>query len=72
MTTTVETAERRRPVILCVEDEPDLRCDIVEEFGVASTVTFHLRNLFRKAQASRQADLIALFPASPVMLQPEW
>lgn len=45
--------------------------DIARDFGVApTTVTFHLRNLFRKTQTSRQADLVALLLTSPIIIEP--
>lgn len=47
-----------------------LRLDeIAEEFGLSrNTVTYTLKNLFRKTETDRQADLISLFIANPVNL----
>lgn len=47
-----------------------LRIDeIAEEFGLSrNTVTYTLKNLFRKTETDRQADLISLFIANPVNL----
>ncbi|WP_193335514.1 response regulator [Devosia beringensis] len=49
-----------------------LRLDeIAEEFGLSrNTVSYTLKNLFRKTETDRQADLISLFIASPVALGP--
>lgn len=49
-----------------------LRVDeIAEEFGLSrNTVSYTLKNLFRKTETDRQADLISLFIASPVALGP--
>ncbi len=48
-----------------------LRLDeIAEEFGISrNTVSYTLKNLFRKTETDRQADLISLFIASPVSLE---
>ena len=50
-----------------------LRLDeIAEEFGLSrNTVSYTLKNLFRKTETDRQADLISLFIASPVALGPD-
>ena len=47
-----------------------LRLDeIADEFGLSrNTVNYTLKNLFRKTETDRQADLINLFVASPVAL----
>lgn len=47
-----------------------LRLDeIAEEFGLSrNTVSYTLKNLFRKTETDRQADLIGLFIGSPVSL----
>jgi len=45
-----------------------LRLDeIADEFGISrNTVSYTMKNLFRKTETDRQADLISLFIASPV------
>lgn len=47
-----------------------LRLDeIAEEFGLSrNTVSYTLKNLFRKTETDRQADLISLFLSNPVAL----
>lgn len=47
-----------------------LRLDeIAEEFGLSrNTVSYTLKNLFRKTETDRQADLISLFISNPVAL----
>lgn len=47
-----------------------LRLDeIADEFGLSrNTVSYTLKNLFRKTETDRQADLISLFIGSPVSL----
>jgi CheY-like chemotaxis protein len=41
--------------------------EIAEEFGLSrSTLAYTLRNLFRKTETDRQADLVRLFLASPL------
>lgn len=47
-----------------------LRLDeIAEEFGLSrNTVTYTLKNLFRKTETDRQADMISLFIANSVNL----
>lgn len=45
---------------------------IAAELGITqTTVAFHMRNLFDKTGAHRQADLIALILAGPMMVQSE-
>jgi DNA-binding response OmpR family regulator/DNA-binding CsgD family transcriptional regulator len=48
-----------------------LRLDeIADEFGLSrNTVSYTLKNLFRKTETDRQADLISLFIHSPVVLK---
>lgn len=48
-----------------------LRLDeIADEFGISrNTVSYTMKNLFRKTETDRQADLISLFIASPVTLE---
>jgi CheY-like chemotaxis protein len=48
-----------------------LRLDeIADEFGISrNTVSYTMKNLFRKTETDRQADLISLFIASPVALE---
>mgnify|MGYP001220153412 CR=1 FL=1 len=48
-----------------------LRLDeIADEFGLSrNTVSYTLKNLFRKTETDRQADLISLFISSPVALR---
>jgi DNA-binding response OmpR family regulator/DNA-binding CsgD family transcriptional regulator len=48
-----------------------LRLDeIADEFGLSrNTVSYTLKNLFRKTETDRQADLISLFISSPVTWQ---
>lgn len=42
--------------------------DVAAELGVSqTTIAFHMRNLFRKTDTHRQADLIALILAGPMM-----
>ncbi|GLQ53083.1 response regulator [Devosia nitrariae] len=50
-----------------------LRLDeIADEFGISrNTVSYTMKNLFRKTDTDRQADLISLFIASPVALENE-
>lgn len=50
-----------------------LRLDeIADEFGISrNTVSYTMKNLFRKTETDRQADLISLFIASPVALESE-
>ena len=50
-----------------------LRVDeIADEFNISrNTVSYTLKNLFRKTETDRQADLISLFIASPVALESE-
>lgn len=44
--------------------------DVAEELGVSqTTIAFHMRNLFQKTGTNRQADLIALILAGPMMIQ---
>jgi DNA-binding response OmpR family regulator/DNA-binding CsgD family transcriptional regulator len=46
--------------------------EIAEEFGISrNTVSYTMKNLFRKTETDRQADLISLFIASPVALESE-
>lgn len=46
--------------------------DVAAELGVSqTTLSFHLRNLFQKTGTNRQADLIALILAGPMMIQSE-
>lgn len=46
--------------------------DVAEELGVSqTTIAFHMRNLFQKTGTNRQADLIALILAGPMMIQTE-
>lgn len=47
-----------------------LRLDeIAEEFGLSrNTVSYTLKNLFRKTETDRQADLISLFMSNPVAI----
>lgn len=46
--------------------------EIGNEMGVAqTTITFHLQNIFRKTQTSRQADLVALLMRSATALKTE-
>lgn len=46
--------------------------DVAAEFGVSqTTISFHMRNLFQKTGTNRQADLIALILAGPMMIQSE-
>jgi DNA-binding response OmpR family regulator/DNA-binding CsgD family transcriptional regulator len=49
-----------------------LRIDeIADEFGLSrNTVSYTLKNLFRKTETDRQADLISLFISSPVAFGP--
>ena len=48
-----------------------LRLDeIADEFGISrNTVSYTMKNLFRKTETDRQADLISLFIASPVAFE---
>lgn len=50
-----------------------LRLDeIADEFGISrNTVSYTMKNLFRKTETDRQADLISLFIASPVAFENE-
>lgn len=44
--------------------------DVAEELGVSqTTVAFHMRNLFQKTGTNRQADLVALILAGPMMIK---
>lgn len=44
--------------------------DIAEELGVSqTTISFHMRNLFQKTGTNRQADLVALILAGPMMIR---
>lgn len=44
--------------------------DVAEELGVSqTTIAFHMRNLFQKTGTNRQADLIALILAGPMMIK---
>jgi DNA-binding response OmpR family regulator/DNA-binding CsgD family transcriptional regulator len=44
--------------------------EIADEFGISrNTVSYTMKNLFRKTDTDRQADLISLFIASPVALE---
>lgn len=44
--------------------------DVAAELGVSqTTISFHMRNLFQKTGTHRQADLIALILAGPMMVQ---
>lgn len=46
--------------------------DVAIELGVTqTTMSFHLRNLFQKTGTNRQADLIALILAGPMMIRAE-
>lgn len=46
--------------------------DVAAELGVSqTTISFHMRNLFQKTGTNRQADLIALILAGPMMIQSE-
>ncbi len=46
--------------------------EIAETFGISrNTVSYTMKNLFRKTETDRQADLISLFIASPVALESE-
>ncbi len=46
--------------------------DVASELGVSqTTISFHMRNLFQKTGTHRQADLIALILAGPMMIQSE-
>lgn len=46
--------------------------DVAAELGVSqTTISFHMRNLFQKTGTNRQADLIALILAGPMMVQSE-
>ncbi|MGO2133276.1 MAG: response regulator [Halomonas sp.] len=46
--------------------------DVAAELGVSqTTIAFHMRNLFQKTGTNRQADLIALILAGPMMIQSE-
>lgn len=49
-----------------------LRIDeIADEFGLSrNTVSYTLKNLFRKTETDRQADLISLFISNPVAVRP--
>lgn len=43
--------------------------DVATELGVSqTTIAFHMRNLFQKTGTNRQADLIALILAGPMMI----
>jgi DNA-binding response OmpR family regulator/DNA-binding CsgD family transcriptional regulator len=50
-----------------------LRLDeIADDFGLSrNTVSYTLKNLFRKTETDRQADLISLFISNPVALGPK-
>jgi len=44
--------------------------DVAEKLGVSqTTVAFHMRNLFQKTGTNRQADLVALILAGPMMIK---
>ena len=44
--------------------------DVAEELDVSqTTIAFHMRNLFQKTGTNRQADLIALFLAGPMIIK---
>jgi len=44
--------------------------DVAAELGVSqTTISFHMRNLFQKTGTNRQADLIALILACPMMMK---
>ena len=44
--------------------------DVAAELGVSqTTISFHMRNLFQKTGTNRQADLVALIMAGPMMIQ---
>lgn len=44
--------------------------DVAAALGVSqTTISFHMRNLFQKTGTNRQADLIALILAGPMMIQ---
>lgn len=46
--------------------------DVAAELGVShTTIAFHMRNLFQKTGTNRQADLIALILAGPMMINSE-
>lgn len=46
--------------------------DVASELGVTqTTISFHMRNLFQKTGTHRQADLIALILAGPMMIRSE-
>ncbi len=46
--------------------------DVAAELGVSqTTISFHMRNLFQKTGTHRQADLIALILALPMMIKSE-
>ncbi|WNK19353.1 response regulator [Halomonas piscis] len=48
------------------------KADIAGELGISpTTVAFHMRNLFDKTRTHRQADLIALILAGPMMVNSE-
>ncbi|WP_306152889.1 response regulator [Roseovarius sp. MMSF_3281] len=44
--------------------------NVAEELGVSqTTIAFHMRNLFQKTGTNRQADLVALILAGPMMIK---
>ncbi|WP_026758792.1 response regulator [Sediminimonas qiaohouensis] len=46
--------------------------DVAVDLGVSqTTIAFHMRNLFQKTDTNRQADLIALILAGPMMIKSE-
>lgn len=46
--------------------------NIATELGVSqTTIAFHMRNLFQKTGTNRQADLVALILAGPMMIRSE-
>lgn len=46
--------------------------DVAEELDVSqTTIAFHMRNLFQKTGTNRQADLVALILAGPMMIKYE-
>lgn len=46
------------------------KVDVAEELGVSqTTIAFHMRNLFEKTGTNRQADLVALVLAGPMMIK---
>lgn len=44
--------------------------DVAEMLDVSTTtIAFHMRNLFQKTGTNRQADLVALILAGPMMIK---